>query len=513
MPELSAVGIDLGTTYSSIAIVNSHGEAEIIPNAESDRLTPSAVFFDSQNIIVGQIAKDAAISNPDQVVLFIKRQMGNPNWTWKHNTGQVLKPEDISAFILAKLKKDAESYLNRRLPYAVITVPAYFDDVRRRATIAAGEIAGLKVMDILNEPTAAAIAFGVERSRGNETILVYDLGGGTFDVTIMRIENESFQVIASDGDHQLGGKDFEDSLMRFAVEHFVHEHRFDPTTDAIVAGELRTYAEKAKRELSKLEKTTIVVRARDKTSRIEVTRSQYESLIKPKLDTTLSLVKSVLSDAKLVPNQIDRVLLIGGSTRTPAVRKLLRSFFSKDPDTSVNPDEAVALGAALMAAKKIVDLSPNSVPEPIVETVTDLEVTEVTSHSLGIGAVVPGTQQRINSILIPRQTPIPSQISKEFITTTPGATAISVTVYQGEFQDPTLCNPIGEFKLTGLPPNRPAGKKVRVTISYDAKGIIHVTALDIETGKEMTTQVSYKIGTSTDEQSAKQMWLNTLQVQ
>jgi molecular chaperone DnaK len=343
--------------------------------------------------------------------------------------------------------------------------------------------------------------------------MVYDLGGGTFDVTIMRIEEDNFRVIASDGDYQLGGKDFDDALMRFAVEKFTKEHGFDLTTDPIIAGELRIHAEKAKRELSKLEKTTMILRARDKTSRIEITRNQYESLIKPKLDTTLSMVRSALKDAHLDSRQIDRILLIGGSTRTPAVKRILRTFFEKEPDASVNPDEAVALGAALIAAKKIVDVAPNTVAAPIVEKVGELEITEVTSHSLGIEAVVPGTQQRINTIIIPRQRPIPTEESKEFITTTPGATSIAVKIYQGEFQDPALCNLIGEFRLSGLPPNRPAGKKVRVTVSYAPNGVIHVTALDIETGQETTTQVSYKIGPSTEEKSAKQMWLDSLQVQ
>jgi molecular chaperone DnaK len=257
----------------------------------------------------------------------------------------------------------------------------------------------------------------------------------------------------------------------------------------------------------------MILRARDKTSRIEITRNQYESLIKPKLDTTLSMVRSALKDAHLDSRQIDRILLIGGSTRTPAVKRILRTFFEKEPDASVNPDEAVALGAALIAAKKIVDVAPNTVAAPIVEKVGELEITEVTSHSLGIEAVVPGTQQRINTIIIPRQRPIPTEESKEFITTTPGATSIAVKIYQGEFQDPALCNLIGEFRLSGLPPNRPAGKKVRVTVSYAPNGVIHVTALDIETGQETTTQVSYKIGPSTEEKSAKQMWLDSLQVQ
>lgn len=506
MSELPAVGIDLGTTFSSVAIVNAYGQPEIIANTEGERLTPSAVFFDEDAIVVGQIAKDAAATNSDSVVMFIKRQMGNPNWYFAYEQ-QRHYPTDISAMILAKLKQDAEVSLGRPLPYAVITVPAYFDDARRRATITAGEIAGFKVLDLLNEPTAAGIAFGVERSQGHETVIVYDLGGGTFDVTLMRVEGEKVRIISTDGDHQLGGKDFDDAIMRLAVEQFVVEHNFDPTTDPYVAEDLRQHAEKAKRELSKRSKTVLMLRAQGKSSRVKIAREQFEALIKPKLDTTLTLVRGALREARLKPEGIDRVLLIGGSTRIPAVRELLHRYFGKEPDISVNPDEAVSLGAALMAARKVVEISPEEVATPIAEKVGGLQITDVTSHSIGIEAFIPGTQQRINRILISRNSPIPKEVSKEFVTTMPGQTAIKVTIYQGEFQDPALCNPIGEFVLGGLPPNRPTGCKVRVTISCGDSGVVSVIALDIETGKETTTEVSYKIGQPRAQVSAKKRWL------
>jgi molecular chaperone DnaK len=504
MPALSAVGIDLGTTYSSVAIVNDQGTAEIVPNAESERLTPSAVFFDEDVIIVGQEAKDALPNYPDQVVMFVKRQMGNPNWYYMHEQ-QKYTPSDISAIILTKLKNDAESYLGCPLPYAVITVPAYFDDDRRRATINAGEQAGFKVLDVLNEPTAAAIAFGIDRSAKPEIVMVYDLGGGTFDVTIISVKGKEIKILATDGDHQLGGKDFDDAIMRFAVQAFVAEHGMDPTLDPAIAGELRTQAEKAKRELSKRSKSVFVLRGQGKESRIEIERIKFDNLIKPKLDTTLALVRSCLKDANLTPQQIDRVLLIGGSTRVPAVRTLLADYFGKDPDSSVNPDEAVALGAALMAAQKAINVTPENVPQPVVEKVGGLQITDVTSHSIGIEAVVPGSTQRINSILIPRNNPIPSEVAKEFVTTMQGQTGIKVNIYQGEFTDPTLCNPVGEFILTGLPPNRPPGRKVRVTIACNASGIINVTALDIESGQQTSTEVSYK-NESTKKRSAKDRW-------
>jgi molecular chaperone DnaK len=506
MRKLIAAGIDLGTTFSSISIVDEGGRPEIVPNAESDRLTPSVVFFAEDAVIVGQMAKDALMTDPNKVVMFVKRQMGNSHWYYSYQ-GQRQEPQDVSAWILKKLKQDAEQYLGYPIPYVVITVPAYFDDVRRRATLTAGEIAGFHVLDLVNEPTAAAIAFGVARSKHPETVMVYDLGGGTFDATIMRVDGKDIRIVATDGDHQLGGKDFDDRLMQYAVRQFQEEHGFDPTDNAYVAAELRAQVEKAKHQLSQRSRTMMVLRGKGKVSRITITRDQFSVMIKPKLGTTLALIRSVLRDADLQPGDIDRVLLIGGSTRIPAIHNMLEECFGHPPDDSVNPDEAVSLGAALMAAKKVLEVEPESVPTLVVQKVGGLQITDVTSHSLGIEAYIPGTQRRINSILIPRNSPIPTEVSKEFVTTIQGQTAIKVTIFQGESQDPELCNPIGDFILGGLPPNRPAGCKVRVTVSCGSSGVVHVAAVDIETGKETTTEVSYKVGHSKQETSAKARWM------
>lgn len=508
--EISAIGIDLGTTYSAVAIVNGQGTPEIVPNSESERLTPSVVLFDDQAIVVGQIAKNAAETTPDKVVQFVKRQMMNATWHFPHD-GQRYSAVDVSGIILKKVKQDAEAQLRRRLPYAVITVPAYFDDQGRRATEEAGRRAGLDVLDIINEPTAAAVAFGVERSQRPETVLVYDLGGGTFDVTVMRVNGKEIRVLATDGDHQLGGKDFDDALMRLASEAFAREHRFDPTAPdrngfEFVVTELRAQAEKAKRELSRLLRASMVLHAEGQMSRVDVTREQFEDLIRVKLDRTLSLVRSVLKDAKLQPRQIDRLLLVGGSTRIPSVRDVLSKFFGKAADTSVNPDEAVALGAALMAALRVVEKSPDTAPPLVAEVVGKLEITDVTSHSFGMEAFVPGTDRKVNAILIPRNSPIPIEVSKEFLTTTAGQTAIKVTIYQGEFQDPALCNPIGEFMMAGLPPNRPAGRKVRVTVCCNRNGVVNVTATDIETGVQATTEVSYRADFTNGKGAGRARW-------
>jgi len=335
--RIIAVGIDLGTTYSAVALVNQNGTPEIIPNSEGERLTPSAVFFDDDSVVVGQIAKDASVSDPDRSILFVKRLMGNPNWFFEHD-GQKLTPPDISALILAKIKKDTETELGENVPCAVITVPAYFDDARRRATITAGELAGFKVLGLINEPSAAAIAYGFDREIKEEIVLVYDLGGGTFDVTLLRVNDQKFEIIATDGEHQLGGKDFDDIIISYAVDKFKQENGFDPTTDLFAYQEIRKEAEKVKRELSTRSKSIIVIRSQGKNSRVEIDRITLERLIRPKLETSLYLVKDVLKQAHLDASQVYRIVLIGGSTRIPLVRTLLTEFFNKEPDCSINPD-------------------------------------------------------------------------------------------------------------------------------------------------------------------------------
>lgn len=510
--HILAVGIDLGTTYSAVALVNDSGKPEIITNSEGERLTPSAVFFDDESVVVGQIAKDAALSDPDNSVVLVKRSMGNASWFFEHKA-QKLTPPDISALILSKIKKDAETELGVSVPCAVITVPAYFDDDKRRATITAGELAGFKVLGLINEPSAAAIAFGLDHAMKDETILVYDLGGGTFDVTLMKANDQKFEILATDGAHQLGGKDFDDLIISYAVGVFQTENGFDPTTDLYAYQEIRKDAEKVKRELSTRSKSMMIIRSQGKNSRVEIERSKFEELIQPKLDTSLYLVKDVLNEAKMKPDDVDRVVLIGGSTRIPAVRSMLAEFFGKDPDCSINPDEAVAMGAAVMAAKKVLEIKPDDIPQPVQEKIGGLQITDVTSHSLGIEAFVPGTNQKINSILIPRNSPIPTEVSKEFITTIAGQTAIKITLYQGEFADAALCNPIGDFILSGLPANRQPGCKVRVTIICGENGIVEVTAVDIESGIKMQKQVTYKVGESSEKISAKKKWLNSQKIE
>jgi molecular chaperone DnaK len=509
----TAVGIDLGTTFCSVSIVNKNSEPEVIPNAEGSDLTPSVVFFDGDISVVGEIAKENVEEYPEKIVMFIKREMGNPAWFYKYQ-GSRLTPIDISALILKKLKIDSESYLGREITHAVITVPAYFDDDRRRGVMTAGEMAGYKVLMLLNEPTAAAIAFGVEKSEKDETVLVYDLGGGTFDVTLMRVENKGkdIRIIASDGEHQLGGKDFDDAIIRICCEQFESEHGFDPSMEPHELQQIRTDAEKAKIELSTREKAAMLVRGQGQRSRIVIKRETFEEAIKPKLETTLALIRSVLRSSKYKADAIDRILLVGGSTRIPYVQQILKEFFNKEPDCSIDPDKAVAIGAAIMAAKKILEIAPDIHGKKTVEKYGGLQITDVISHSIGIEAVAPNSQ-KINSILINRNCPLPIEIDKEFVTTIAGQTAIKVKVYQGESQDPNLCNPIGDFILSGLPENRQAGRKVRVTVSCTGNGVIEVAAKDIETGMETQTQINYSSGETKKQVSAKKLWIESQKVE
>jgi molecular chaperone DnaK len=509
-----AVGIDLGTTFSSVSIVNDNGDPEILVNAEGERLTPSAVFFDEESIVIGELAKYNSTIHPNEVIQFVKREMGNGDFYVKHH-GRKLSPIDISALILKKLKQDSETLLGDEIRYAVLTVPAYFDEKHRRATEQAGEIAGFKVLNLINEPTAAAIAFGVLKSEVDETVLVYDLGGGTFDATLVWVERkgETIRILSTDGDSRLGGKDFDDAIIRKCVDKFKSEHNFDPSEDAAESQQLRLDAEKAKKELSARPKTTILVRAGGLRSQVTITRDEFNEAIKPKIDTTLALVRSVLRMAKVQPSEVDRILMIGGSTRIPIVREMVSGMFTKEVDVSINPDEAVSLGASIMAAKEVAKIPNESIPSSVEEKIGGINITDVVSHSIGIEASAPGTMQKINSILIKKNSPIPCEVSKEFVTSIPGQTAVKLTVFQGEFQNPSLCNPIGDFFMTGLPPNRPPGKRVRVTVACTANGTVQITAKDIESGAETNTHVNYAFNDSGSQVSAKKLWMESLAIE
>ena len=477
----AAVGIDLGTTYSAIATVNKHGVPEILPNAEGDRITPSVILFDGDDIIVGNYAKQAAVAFPHQVVEFVKRHMGEEGFTFEYR-GEQYDPEKLSSFILARLKHDAEHRLGHRIEDAVITVPAYFGDRQRRATIRAGELAGLNVLKLINEPTAAAFAYGLANQGKDMRCLVFDLGGGTFDVTIVDIIGNDINVLASTGDHQLGGKDWDDVLIRYIADQFKAKHGTDPLDDLIAYHDLRQKCVSAKLSLSRRPRVNIFYDFQGQILRQEISREIFEDLSVGLMGRCEALTLDVLEDAKVDPRQIDTVLLAGGSTRMPMVRELIRRTFHREPATDINPDECVALGAALTAALESARLSGDKPP-------VDIRTHDVTSHSLGM--VVYRDGKLHNSPIITRNSRIPCERTRdEYVTTHDGQSTMDLWLVQGEHADPLNCNVLGHFEFYGIPP-RPAGKtQLAVTYRYNANGIVEVEAMDLNTGQTLAHRLA-----------------------
>ncbi len=469
-----AVGIDLGTTFSAIAHVNQHGVPEILPNVEGDRITPSVILFEDGEPIVGTYAKQAAVVYPDQVVEFVKRHMGDDSFRFEYD-GKSYTPEQLSSFILAKLKHDAELRLGHRVEQAVITVPAYFTDVQRRLTLAAGEMAGLKVLKLINEPTAAAFAYGLNNMGEHAKVLVYDLGGGTFDVTLVEIEGRDINVIATNGDHILGGKDWDDRLIEHVAEAFIEKHGLDPRSDLASHHDLRAKCVSAKISLTRRPKVNVFHDFGGKVLRLAITRETFAALTKDLIERTEALTLQVLEDAKISPEDVDTVLLAGGSTRMPMVRDSLTRIFGKPPATDINPDEAVALGAALTAAIESAALAGEESP-------VDIGIHDVTSHSLGM--VVYREGKLFNSRIIQRNTRIPAEKTREdYATTHDGQTTVDLWLVQGEDPDPLKCTVLGHFEFYGIPP-RPAGEaRLAVTYRYNVNGIVEVEAMDLLTGQ------------------------------
>jgi len=478
-PPALALGIDLGTTYSVIAYLDPQGRPTSILNAAGDLLTPSVVLFDDEGIVVGKEAVLGAAMEPEKVADSPKRDIGAKAYH-KKIRGQDMPPEVISSFILRSLKGDAERKLGP-VSRAVITVPAYFDEVRRRATMDAGMLAGLEVLDIINEPTAAAIAYGyqlgfLDTGRGVVSdkplrVLVYDLGGGTFDVTIVEIHGTSFKALATDGDVCLGGKDWDEQLINLAAERFEAQFGQDPRSDPVSLQELWTGAENAKKTLTERPKATIFVNHLGQRLKVDITRQDFEDATAPLLGRTRTTTEIVVRQAGLNWSQIDRVLLVGGSTRMPQVSQMLRELTGKEPERSISADEAVAHGAALYADL----LLRKKTPGPAGAT-TRFSVTNVNSHSLGIVGLDPTTNQRRNQILIPKNTPLPFTVTKVFKTSRPGQAGVTVRVVEGESERPDACSQVGVCMIQNLPPNLPGGWPVQVSYSYEENGRLQVTA-------------------------------------
>lgn len=496
-----AVGIDLGTTFSAMCHLDETGRTQIIPNAESERITPSVILFDGNTAIVGSAAKQNAVAEPEKIVDFIKREMGKSKIEFNREFGGKLwSAEELSALILRKMKKDGEKFLGEAITDAVITVPAYFSDVERTATMHAGQLAGFEVLQILNEPTAAALAYGIDKHQGNETVFVFDLGGGTFDVTIMKISEHHIQMLGSNGDHRLGGKDWDDVIVNWVSEEFDKQFGENPLLDLHSYQDLYNRALIAKIQLSSRATATIVHSYAGCSLKLELSREEFERRSRHLLEKAKSICEIAMAEAGLEWNEINRILLTGGMTRMPSVRGMIRQMSGRPVAEDISPDEAVAMGAALQATLVLLGREDNTGERIISQETrgklsssegTLVKVTNITTHTLGVVLWDDEALEEYVFPMIRKSTPIPSEVQNSFGTAKPNMKNVIVRVVEGESTVPGECTPLG-FCNVELPPYLPKGAPVQLTYRYDENQVLEVK-VDAY-GNQSTVKISRDLG-------------------
>lgn len=515
------IGIDLGTTFCAVATLDEHGQPVTLPNRDGEMLTPSAVLLlDEKTAVVGQPALDMALETPDRVATMIKRRMGQADFG-RPVAGDTFRPETLSAIILRKLANDAAARIGG-VEKVVITVPAYFDDTRRKATRDAGRIAGLDVLDILDEPTAAALAYCFQPAPGSEppvnadesqTVLVYDLGGGTFDVTLVRLSRTRFQTLAIEGDVYLGGKDWDDRIVKHVATKFQDKHGDDPRDDPQALVALQAAAERAKRNLSKLPQTTITATHAGKMLSVPLTRAEFESLTGDLLLRTRGTTQGVLKQAGVTWEQVDRILLVGGSTHMPMTSGMLKTISGKAPDNTLAVSEVVARGAALHAGITASRLASAAdlLDQEARDALGDIVEIAVNAHSLGIE--VRKGDEKINDVLIRKNTQLPAAESRVYRTVVENQAKVRVKVLQGEAPQAESCISIGECMVDGLAPSLPKGSPIQVRCEVKADGIVEVMALDMTSGKLARSAIHRASGMTDEEIATQAAWVRSLDIQ